>query len=1196
MYSNKKAPFKQEMAVLGNTKEHLSKEFTSDTLPHLVERENELNALLHFLKILSVKKRGLLRIIGASGSGRTSLLSALVFLAPKYNYEVISTGTNGLQGISTGRDIFNTDRNDFMYYESLIYERIKENNKEGLVIIADDIGKADLRTRNLMCRLLSHCSSFNFALAYSNEPKAIQTLDYLDLPFSKTINITPLSPQGLKELMKTKLNWKPPVHFLEWFYNETAGLPKLINEGIDHLFKKEILITDNQNRCNINKEYSHISLSSETYKNDIMIRNNLPAELTQFIGREEEIEKIGNLLDNARLITLTGPGGIGKSRLSLQIARKSMCKYKDGVFHIPLETIAQPDLLIPVIAKALNIMEIQGQHTLDSIKSVLRNKTRLIVLDNFEHIIHAASVLPELLSYAPRLTILVTSREPLNINGEHLFSVPPLLLPDYNMNVSLEKLEKQPAVALFSARARAVRNDFKLSTENVKQIVHLCASLDGIPLAIELAAANIEQIPIPIMLEQSQNSLKWLKGRAQDLPGRHRTLKNTIEWGYNLLNEDQKKLFIRLGVFAGGFDLEAAYAVANYKNDIIDVNEELTSLVNKNLLIRKIDPVDSNSNYFNMLETIRVYASDLLSKSNEEDDIRTCHSDYYLSFAAKAEKNINGHDRQLWISLMDLAYPNIIKALEYFQTAGIMEKELKLAGILGFFWELRGYWSKGQDVLNSILYKYPNIPKTDYSVKLYRHLGRLVYLNGNYEKAIDFFEKGLILARETGSRYEEANLLYNLALGLGMLGNLKEEKELMQKSLNIFRDISYKQGISNVLQDLSQLYYFKGEYDQAEKLSMESMEISKETGDKLGISKALGRLGLVARTKGNFEQASKMLNSHLSICIQLDDKVGIANTLINIAELARSQGDLELAQDYYAKSLDLGYELGYKAIIARTLKDMGEIKRCKGHLKEARELFEDSYTVLIDSGDNGDIAWVYRNMAELELQEGNCLKSEELFLYGIKVYREIKQNTLIYIILVLNGLAGVSIALNQLERAACLFGITDRLLKTAGNLLAKNDVSIYEKRLIELNSKIQKNAFDKYWNEGSLMSLENALDYAVRGNEYNLDNAMAYKMINYIHENYMKDISLDDISDYFNMTPSYLSTMFKYYTGEKFKDYLNTYRVKKAKEILDSSNIKVNEVAKRVGCSNVITFIRMFKKYEGIAPGQYYLNQKTKTL
>jgi len=653
-------------------------------------------------------------------------------------------------------------------------------------------------------------------------------------------------------------------------------------------------------------------------------------------------------------------------------------------------------------------------------------------------------------------------------------------------------------------------------------------------------------------------------------------------------------------VFTGKFDLKAVQAVTNCENDIEDLPKTVYSLLNKSFLTKVTDIEYEHEEYeekFSMLEIICEYASELLSISEEENYIKECYCDYYLSLVTEAEFKMNGQERQRWLWELEFSHSNILNALKHLHMTDSHQKELKLAGAMGYFWEVRGFWNEGISILESLVQKYgSSIESKDY-VKVFEWLGRLTHLQGNPEKSISILRNSLSLARKIGDLMGEAAILYKLSLAVSMLGNLEEEEKLANGSLNIYSQIDYKPGIAEVLQHLSLLYYQKGDHLKAEECSYKSLEICKELKDKRGMARALWRLGFVARGKGIYDEAMKMINEYLTYCEELDDKEGIANALISIAELSRAQSDYSVAEDYYIKALNLSYELGYKAITARVLKDMGEIKRYQGDFDKAMEFYNKSMALSEKIGCLGEIAWLYRNIAELEYSMGNYLKAEELYLKGLNVFYDSKENTIMFVFLIFGGLAAVSSKLEKLDRAARLFGAADRLLNVVRKLVSIKDISEYAARSTELKNIMDEKDFDKAWCEGNRMSMEMAIDYAkdiIKDNKF--EKNMANKMTEYIQANFSRDISLDEISEYFNMTSAYFSTLFKYYTGHNFKDYLNSYRVKVSKELLQSSNLKINEVAEKVGCNNVNTFIRIFKKYEGISPGQYFTENQGKNI
>lgn len=522
---------------------------------------------------------------------------------------------------------------------------------------------------------------------------------------------------------------------------------------------------------------------------------------------------------------------------------------------------------------------------------------------------------------------------------------------------------------------------------------------------------------------------------------------------------------------------------------------------------------------------------------------------------------------------------------EVFNT-GNFERELKMSKGIEQFWNTWEYWSEATARIKDILAKHEALQNLEH-VRLYMWFGRLTNLEGDQEQVIAILNSGLELFRKIKDKAGEAEILYMKALALSVQGSLTKVSLLLEESLSVYRVIDYKLGIARVLQYLALIHYYQGDYDKAELYSVESLEICRSIKDKGGISRALVRLGMIARGKGNFGQAMNLFNEQLQICEEIDDKEGISNALINIAEMSRSQQNYGFARDYYERCLKLVREMGYKSLIARTLKDLGEIARYEGDFDKAAELFQESIDILEESKDNSEMMWLYRSMAELEMQKQSYALAKELYLKGLRLFRESKQITLIYALLVFEGLAEIAFAQDELIQAARLLGAADRLYEVTGKLIARNDFAQFHMRHLKIQDKMNKEVYEAAWSEGNVMSLETALDYSMEEKGDKMDGNMAEKMINYIKSNYSNDISLTDISEHFNMSPCYLSTMFKFYTGENFRDYLNYYRVEKAKEYLKNGKTKIGLVAKMVGCNSINTFIRIFKKYEGMSPGKY---------
>jgi predicted ATPase len=434
------------------------------------------------------------------------------------------------------------------------------------------------------------------------------------------------------------------------------------------------------------------------------LRNNLPPQSTPLVGREREVREVCERLrqEDMRLLTLTGPGGTGKTRLALQAAADLLDAYRDGVFFVSLATVTDPDLFFKEIAGALDLRESGDVPLKDLLKEYVGRRDLLLVLDNFEQLLSAVPLVGELLSAAPRLKVLAASRIPLGIYGEHEYAVPPLAVPDPERLPGLEDLSQYEAVRLFIERAEAAKAGFEITSENASAVAEICARLDGLPLAIELAAARVKLLPPRAMLGRLGRRLKLLTGGARDLPERQRTLRGAIEWSHTLLDEGEKTLFYRMAVFSGGRTLEAVEAVCDAQGDLpIDALEGVSSLLDKSLLRQEEGP--NGEPRFIMLETIHEYARERLQESGEAEEIGRAHAGYFLALAEEAELELTGSDQAEWLERLEVEHDNMRTALRWSLEGEDPGLGLGLASALAHFWLVRGFWSEGRGWLEEVL-------------------------------------------------------------------------------------------------------------------------------------------------------------------------------------------------------------------------------------------------------------------------------------------------------------------------------------------------------------------------------------------------------------------------------------------------------------------------------------------------------------
>jgi len=666
--------------------------------------------------------------------------------------------------------------------------------------------------------------------------------------------------------------------------------------------------------------------------------NNLPVQLTSFIGRSREIGEVRQLLSRERLLTLVGPGGSGKTRLALQVAFEMIEHFPDGVFFVALAPITDPGLVASTIAQPLGITEIVGRSVVDSLKDYLQSKSLLLLLDNFEQVISAAPLIAELLLVSSELKILVTSREGLRISGEHEYPVPPLELPDLTQLPSLESLSQYAAVELFIQRAQAVKPDFNITNDTASAVVEICSRLDGLPLAIELAAARIKLLPPPAMLARIEHRLEFLTGGARDLPARQQTLRNAITWSYDLLDENEQQLFRRLSVFVGGCTVDAVEAVAGHDPARLSMLDQLGSLLDKSLLQEAGDT--NNEPRFVMLETLREFGLEQLEASAEQETIRQRHANFFLALAEQAEASLESAEQVQWMNRMEQEHGNLRAALEWSKTAeGAAETCLRLAGTLGLFWEARGYFSEGRERLSAVLLMETAQGRTAARAKLLARAAELAYRQSDYPATTSFAAESLAIYREVGDKQGIASALIKLGNAATEVGDYASASGFLEEALAVWRELEDKHGTARALISLGWAALRPGDYHLANVRLEEALAISRELEDTRSIGFELSGLGEVALRQGDYMRAKRLVEESLELRRQLGNKWGIGVSLGILGWVAMRQGDWNRAIARLGESLEVRREIGDKSGSAWCLERLAEVALAQGQAEKAVRLF-----------------------------------------------------------------------------------------------------------------------------------------------------------------------------------------------------------------------------------------------------------------
>ena len=671
--------------------------------------------------------------------------------------------------------------------------------------------------------------------------------------------------------------------------------------------------------------------------------NNLPLQLTSFIGREKEIAEVKGLFTTTRLLTLTGSGGCGKTRLGTQVLADLLEEFPDGVWMVELAALSDPSLVPQEVASALDVREVPGSPLVDTLLNYLQSKSLLLMLDNCEHLIEACSSLSDsLLHSCPNLGIIVASREALGISGELTYRVPSLSLPDPQSFTSVEAstLVKYEAVRLFSDRATFIHPGFELTNRNAPAVAQICHRLDGIPLALELAAARVKVLEVEEITTRLDDRFRLLTGGSRTALPRQQTLRAMIDWSYNLLSEQESLLLNRLSVFMGGWTLPAAETIcAGEGIEDYAILDLLSSLVDKSMVAAE---GQGGKKRYHLLETVRQYARERLLESGEVEILRGRHLGWYLELVERAEHELWGRDQLEWEDRLEVEHDNLRSALEWSLGSEVGAQHavpLRLAGALYMFWFRQGYYNEGQKWLEESLSGVEKSAQTmSARAKALLGLGRMLYGKSDYGRARDLSEESLALYQELGDKSGAGNSLTGLGVISGRHGDYVRGREMLEEGLDLFREVGDKLGISSSLWLLGSNASFQGDYERAIVLQEESLALSREMGNKWMIGISLFELGYAVRYQGDYERTKALVEESMALYREIGDKRGIAHLIHLSGLVALGQDDHDLATQLLKESLILYRELGVKDFISQCLEGLAGVAVVKGESERGARL------------------------------------------------------------------------------------------------------------------------------------------------------------------------------------------------------------------------------------------------------------------
>jgi predicted ATPase/class 3 adenylate cyclase len=755
--------------------------------------------------------------------------------------------------------------------------------------------------------------------------------------------------------------------------------------------------------------------------------NNLPLQPTPFLGREQEVLQVVELLrrPEVRFLTLTGPGGTGKTRLVLQAAADLLDDFPDGVFFVPLAPLTDPDLVLPTIAATLGIREEGGQPIADRLHDFLATKQLLLVLDNFEHLAAAGPAIGELLGASAGLKVLATSRMPLRLRAEREYAVPPLGLPRRKPPPSPEQLSQFEAVRLFIERAQAVKADFSIDNETAPAVAEICWRLDGLPLAIELAAARVRMLPPQAMLTRLEQRLPMLTDGARDAPERQRTLRNTIAWSYDLLEPEDQALFRRVAVFIGGSTFESVEAVTNADGSL-DVFGGLERLLEQSLL--RQDVGSAGEPRFSTLETIREFGHELLDARGEAEEAQARHAAFFLALSEEADPALHGPTQLAWLERLETEHDNIRAALGWSLTRD-PETALRLGAALFWFWYYRGHLTEGRDWIERALATGATA-KPEVQARALNWSSGFAWERADYATATARSEAALALARSVGDRSSEGWALVNLGAVASLLGDRKRAAMLQGEAEERFRSSGDRHGATAALYNQGHEAGSVGDMDRQRALYERSLAESRATGDRIVISWILSSLGHLELKRGHLEQARVLLEEALSITREFGFVLKEADTLLGLAEVAGEQGDAQQAATYLQDAEARYRDLGHGLYLASGLTSIGYVALDQGTHERARSLFEEALGLARDVGGPSAIGGFAQSLGDALRASGDHTGAAVRYREGLVLAQEADDTRAATDCL--TGLAGLAVEAGSHEVAARLFGAVEALREIVG--------------------------------------------------------------------------------------------------------------------------------------------------------------------
>lgn len=794
---------------------------------------------------------------------------------------------------------------------------------------------------------------------------------------------------------------------------------------------------------------------------------NLPAQLTSFVGREDDIAELKRLCARARLVTLFGAGGIGKSRLALEVASRLLAEYPDGIFMVELAPLKDATGLYHQVIAAIGAGETDRHSPAEALFDHLAHRQLLLLIDNCEHLVEpTAALVEDLLAACPGVRILATSRELLRIPIETAWRVPSLSTPP--LDAALEELEGFEAARLFLERARTISPSLKLSASDAKEVARICERLEGIPLAIELAAVRAPLLSMREIAERLEDRFALLFGGARTGPRRHQTLRATVEWSYESLNTPERRLFACLSVFSGGFTLQAAEAVCKGDEGASPaVLETLAGLCDKSMVLAEPGAGESR---FRMLETLRQYGAERLADSGEGELVAERQLAWALGLVSEAEAYLEKMGQADWLHRLDVEHDNLRAALGWAARSSRRTELLSLATALGRFWEVRGHLSEGRRWLDTAL-DAEVVESETLRARAQRWAGVLAQRQGDNQAARRHYMAGLALSRNTGDRRGTASALHSLGNLEGLEGRLDGAATLYEESLAIGRDLGDPQVTAASLTNLAWLAQTQGDLGRARALAEEALTTWRELSDQQGLAQTLTSLAYLALLQGDRPAVRSLCAQSLDLQQGLGDRYGAAWSLTYLGWAEQNECELATARRLHDEALVVRRELGDRYGEAWSLSHLGDVERSTGHTGEARRLLNESLAIAGELGDTHCVSWSLLRLGKLARSEGDDHAAADLFRQGLTVAGQ--RGDRLAAAACMEGLAGVFAGVSgALEQAAHLLGAAQAIRDSAKAPVPAADRPRYEDDVEFLRQGLGADAFAGAWEAGKAATVE----------------------------------------------------------------------------------------------------------------------------